>query len=125
MNEAFLKSVASIRHESIGMLKNLRSVKGDDYARLVHAIILADQIESVSTIFVESTTPESRELAQALATAQINMVAQIMNYFTRCTQFSDESLADAFNDAGLFQRKANDLISKAKDMSESGKVMGE
>lgn len=125
MTEEFFKSSEAIRQESIGMIKTLRAVKGENYARLVHSIILADQVEHVSNIFVESTTPDTRDLAKALAKAQMNMVSQIMTYYTRCTQFSEDQIAEAFKDANLIQDSTYDLLAKANDMSKSGKVMGE
>jgi len=125
MTEEFFKSTQAIREESIGMIKTLRAVRGENYARLVHSIILADQIENVTNIFVESTTPETRELAQGISKAQMSMVAQIMTYYTRCTQFSKEQIAEAIADADRIQRSTYDLISKADDLSKAGKVMGE
>ena len=125
MTEEFFKSTEVIREESIGMIKTLRAIRGEHYARLVHSIILADQIEHISNIFVESTTPETRELAHTLSKAQMNMVAQIMAYYTRCTQFSEEQIAEALADADRIQRSTYDLLTKADDLSKSGKVMGE
>lgn len=125
MNEQFLQSIDNIREESFAMLKSLRAVRGESYSRLVHAIILADQIESASSVFVDASDEDSKEIAEHLAKTQSNMVGQIMKYFIRATQYTDEQIVEAFADAKRIQGSTYELIDKAKTMSNSGQVMGQ
>jgi hypothetical protein len=125
MNESFLKSVGNIRTESFDMLANVRAVRGEAYARLVHAVILADNIQNAAQFFCDTAASESKELADYIRIAQMNMVGQIMKYYVKSTEFTDEQMLDVFSDALRIQESASDLIDKARVMSESGKVMGE
>lgn len=125
MNQEFIKSADAIRKESMDMIKTLRAVKGENYARLVHSVIMADQIESIGNIFVDSASEETKEIATYLVHAQMSMIAQIVKYYTRSTQFTDEQVAEAFKDAELVQKNTFDLLERAKELSESGKVIGE
>lgn len=125
MNQEFIKSADTIRKESMDMIKTLRAVKGENYARLVHSVIMADQIESIGNIFVDSSSEETKEMATYLVHAQMNMLAQIVKYYTRATQFTDEQVAEAFKDAELVQKNTFELLERAKELSESGKVIGE
>lgn len=125
MNEQFLKSVDNIREESFSMLKSLRAVRGESYSRLVHSIILADQIETACHVFGEAADESSKEIADHLTKAQMNMVGQIMKYYIRATGYTDEQVAEAFADAHRIQGSTYELIDKAQTMSQSGQVMGE
>jgi hypothetical protein len=125
MNESFLKSVGNIRTESFDMLANVRAVRGEMHARLVHAVILADNIQNAAQFFCDTANEESKELADYIRIAQMNMVGQIMKYYVKSTEFTDEQMLDVFSDALRIQESASDLIDKARVMSESGKVMGE
>lgn len=125
MNEEFLKSIDNIREESFAMLKSIRAVRGESYARLVHSIILADQIESACDVFRKAADGGSSELADHLVKAQMNMVGQIMKYFIRSTGYTDEQIAEAFADSQRIQNSTYELIDKAHGMSQSGQVMGE
>lgn len=125
MNEEFLKSIDNIREESFAMLKSIRAVRGESYSRLVHSIILADQIETACEVFREAADDRSKDIADHLAKAQMNMVGQIMKYFVRSTGYTDEQIAEAFADAKRIQGSTYELIDKAHSMSQSGQVMGE
>jgi len=124
VNKEFVESIGAIRQESLGMLKNLRAVKGENYARVVHSIILADQINSIGDMFVDSTEDKTKDLAKALTDAQMNMIALIMKYFFRSSQLTEGQIEEAFSDASRMQKLAHSLVDKAKSMSEEGKVMG-
>lgn len=124
MNKEFIESIGSIRQESIGMLKNVRAVKGENYARVVHSIILADQIDMISGAFVAGADEESKELAEQISGVQLKMLALIMQYFIRSTGFSEEQIEEAFRDAEQIQKNTNSLVSQAKDMADNGQVMG-
>ena len=125
MNEEFLKSIDNIREDSFDMLKSIRAVRGESYSRLVHSVILADQIGSVCEVFRKASGGGSSELADHLVKVQMNMVGQIMKYFIRSTGYTDEQIAEAFADAKRIQNSAYELIDKAHSMSQSGQVMGE
>lgn len=125
MNKEFIQSADVIRKESMDMIKTLSAVKGENYARLVHTVIMADQIETIGNIFIDSASDDTKEVAAHLVHAQMGMVAQIIRYYTRSTQFSDKQIEDAFKDSDLVQKSAFELLQKAKDLSDSGKVIGE
>lgn len=125
MNKEFIQSADVIRKESMGMIKTLSAVKGENYARLVHTVIMADQIETIGNIFIDSASDDTKELAAHLVRAQMSMVAQIIKYYTRSTQFSDKQIEEAFKDSDLVQKSTFELLQKAKDLSDSGKVIGE
>ena len=125
MNEPFAKSVKNIRAESLGMIKNLRSVKGEAHARAVHSIILADQIDNVTGVFMRSSSQESRQFAENLGRTQMNMVALIMKYLFRSLSLTDQQIEDAFRDAERIQRNTESLINTADELSGEGKVVGE
>jgi hypothetical protein len=125
MNESFLKSVGNIRTESFDMLANVRSVRGEMYARLVHAVILSDNIQNAAHFFCDTASEESKELANYICKAQMNMVGQIMKYYIKSSGFTEEQMCEVFADAQRIQESASELIDKARVMSESGKVMGE
>lgn len=124
MNEQFIESMVNIREESLGMIKTLRAVKGENHARLVHAIILADQIDNIGNVFSSSASQETRPTAEALRQAQMNMVALIMKYLFRATQFSDSQISEAFADAERIQKSTYSLVETAGALSDQGKVMG-
>lgn len=125
MNQEFIKSADHIRKESMDMIKTLRAVKGEHYARLVHSVIMADQIESIGNIFVDSASDETKEIATYLIHAQMNMVAQIVKYYTKSSQFTEDQISEAFKDAELVQKNTFDLLQRAKELSDLGKVIGE
>ena len=124
MSGEFFKSVDAIRGVSIDMLKNLRAVKGENYARLVHAIILTDSIVNIGETFVKAASDETKPAAEMLSGAQEKMAALIMQYFIRSTGFSEQQVEEAFKDAERLLGTASGLINTAVQMAESGQSMG-
>ena len=125
MNEEFLKSVGNIRQVSLDMLKNLRAVRGENYARVVHSIILCDQIDLIIEVFQRGATEGSKEMADSMQDAASKMLTRVMEYYIRSTGFSEAQVKEAFEEADRIQRTAEDLVSKAADMADQGQVMGE
>ena len=125
MNEEFIKSLSNVREESLGMIKTLRAVRGENHARLVHAVILADQIDGIANTFAKAASEQSEDIAEHLRRAQMNMVALIMKYLIRSTGMTDEQVSAAFADAELVQKNTMNLVEAAATLSDQGKVMGE
>lgn len=118
MSDEFFTSLGHIRSESMSMLKNLKAVRGESYARLVHSIILADQIDQVSqTVGEISKEP-------ILTTALSNMIAKIMDNYMRSSTFNDEELKEAMQDAVRIMNMTYELVDKASALAKQGHVMG-
>lgn len=125
MSNEFFESVGNIRTVSIDALKTIRAVRGEHYARLVHSVILCNQIDSVLKMFAESCDPQARELGDALANQASSMMTKVMQYYMRSSQFTQAQLEEVFKDAETLQNNASDLLKVASDMAERGQVMGE
>jgi len=125
VNEEFIKSVGNIRTTSHDMLKNLRAVKGENYTRVVHAIILSDQLDSVLEVFSASAVGGSQNLAEEISTAGSKMITRIMDYYIKATGLTEQQIKEAFEDATRIQNNTTGLVRKAREMSERGQVMGE
>lgn len=124
MSDKFFSSVGAIRDESLDMLKNLRAIKGENYARLVHSIILTDQMVQIGEVFRESASEESADLAKYLSETQESMITKVMEYYMRSTGFSDAQIKDAFEDAERLMGVTYGLIDRASTMAKQGQVMG-
>lgn len=126
MSDEFFSSVETVREVSIDMLKNIRAVKGENYARLVHSMILADQIDHIFDVFRESAADgSSAQLANFLTDHGSKMTSRIMQYYIRSTGFSDEQVKEAFKDADLLQKNSMQLLQTASKLAEDGKTMGD
>lgn len=124
MIDKFFSSVGAIRKESFDMLKNLRAIKGENYARLVHSIILTDQMVQISEVFAQCATEESADTARELSTAQESMITKIMDYYIRSIGFSEAQIAEAFADAKRLMGITYDLVDRASELAKQGHVMG-
>lgn len=124
MSDQFLKSVKAIRVESFDMLKSLRAVRGENYSRLVHAIILVDQAVGITQTFVDGASESTKELAQSMQEMQEKMIALVMEYYIRSTSMSEAQIKEAFADAERVLKTTTGLVHKAAEMARSGQSMG-
>lgn len=124
MSDQFFKSVDAIRVESFDMLKSLRAIKGENYARLVHAMILTDQIMEIGHTFADGASDSSRKTADLLRNTQEAMMTKVMEYYIRSAGFSAEQIREAFLDAKRVMDTTLNLVEKAAELAEDGKTMG-
>lgn len=124
MSDEFFKSVDAIRVESFDMLKSLRAIKGENYARLVHAIILTEQIVGIGETFAKGASESSKPAADLLRNTQEKMATLVMEYFVRSTGFSDQQVKEAFTDAERVVNTTMGLVERAAELAQDGKVMG-
>jgi len=125
VNEEFFQSVGNIREVSMDMLKSVRAVKGENYARVVHAIILCDQVDGVLDVFEQGADEATKPVAEYLHTAGGNMIGRIMDYLIRASSLSEAQVKEAFEDANRIQQNTYNLVSRAHDLADQGRVMGE
>lgn len=125
MSDQFFKSVEAIRVESFDMLKSLRAIKGENYARLVHAMILTDQIIEIGHTFARGAVGSSEQAAKLLRDTQEAMMTKVMEYYIRSTGFSEAQIKDAFLDAKRVMDVTCDLVEKAAEMAQNGQSMGD
>lgn len=125
MSDQFFKSVDAIRVESFDMLKSLRAIKGENYARLVHAMILTDQIIDIGHTFADHAVGNSNEMANLLRDTQEAMMTKVMEYFIRSTGFSEAQIREAFLDAKRVMDTTLNLVETAAEMAQNGKSMGD
>lgn len=118
MSDEFFESLGNIKTESMAMLKNLKAVRGESYARLVHSIILAEQIDQVGAVIYEISKQP------VLSEAVSNMISKIMDYYMRSTGFSQAELESAVEDATRIMSMTYGLVEKASVMAEQGQVLG-
>lgn len=118
MSGEFYKSLGNIKAESMAMLKTLRAVRGENYARIVHSIILADQIDQAAEVIREVTKED------ILSSAVSAMSAKIMDYYLRSSGFSEADIKSAFEDAQRIMTMTYELVDKASTLAKQGHVMG-
>jgi len=123
--QKFMDSIGVIRGESMDMLKNLRAVRGENYARFVHSIILGDQIVNITEAFSRGVKREYAATAELMVKQQESMMGLVMEYYMRSTSLSEKEIDDAFKDATILRSTMNGLVEKAAFMANNGQSMGD
>lgn len=124
MNEQFMDSLKAVREESFGMLDNLKAVKGELYTRLVHAVILADQISGSAELLRNPEIIQDAEVLDALLRAQDKMLTIIMNNYINDSGLDDDLIASAMKDADRIGQSTSELLETAYDLSLQGRRIG-
>jgi hypothetical protein len=124
MNEHMLKSIRNIKTEALGMVHTLRAVKGERYAAVVHAALLADGLDQMLDLFADATEAPVEGMPQMMAEAGSQMITQIMGHLITLSGLSDDEVSEALKDADRIARHSHSLLDTANEMSASGKVMG-
>lgn len=125
MNDPMLKSVNSIKEVSLGMIHNIRAVKGAAYANVMHTVLLIENLDHMIDSFAQSVEEPDKELADQMYKAGSQMLAQVMTYMVNNSGLSKERVTEVFKEARRIQEYSFQMLEKAAEMSEQGKAMGD
>lgn len=125
MNDPMLKSVNSIKEVSLGMIHNIRAIKGPAFANVAHTALLIESLDHMLDSFTESVDEPDKELAGQMYKAGSQMLAQVMTYMINSSGLSREQVTEAFKEAQRIQEYSLQMLNKAAELSEQGKAMGD
>lgn len=124
MREAIAKNLKSVRVEALGMLANIKAVRGQKYHDAVHYLLVSTQAaETVSHLHAMACEVES-DVAKILAFAASENLSRAATIALESMGLSEGEIEECLADAKRINESTYSLIESAIDAGKSGSSFG-